>query len=214
VEVLLKKYPSRTVLGLAMIISQAFLYNGVAFTFAMILVKFYGVSPDQVGIYLLPFAFGNFLGPLALGRLFDTLGRKPMIAGTYAISAVLLVVTGFLFERALISATTQTALWSVTFFFASAAASSAYLTVSEIFPLELRGLAIALFYSTGTALGGPFASWLFGRLLDEPARIYILCGDLVAATILIATVIMVLLFGVKAERTSLEDVAAPLSAAT
>jgi MFS family permease len=197
-----------------MILSQAFLYNGVAFTFAMILVKFYGARADRVGIYLVPFALGNFLGPLVLGRLFDTLGRKPMIAGTYAISALLLVVTGFLFEWGLLTATTQTIAWSIIFFFASAAASSAYLTVSEIFPLELRGLAIALFYSTGTALGGPLASWLFGRLIDKGTRIDILWGDLVAAAILIGAVIVVLVFGVKAERTSLEDVAAPLSAAS
>jgi MFS family permease len=213
-HVLLRKYPGRTVLGLAMILSQAFLYNGVAFTFAMILVKFYGARADRVGIYLVPFALGNFLGPLVLGRLFDTLGRKPMIAGTYAISALLLVVTGFLFEWGLLTATTQTIAWSIIFFFASAAASSAYLTVSEIFPLELRGLAIALFYSTGTALGGPLASWLFGRLIDKGTRIDILWGDLVAAAILIGAVIVVLVFGVKAERTSLEDVAAPLSAAS
>jgi MFS family permease len=135
-----------------------------------------------------------------------------MIAGTYALSALLLVLTGVLFERGFLTATTQTVAWSLIFFFASAAASSAYLTVSEIFPLELRGLAIALFYSTGTALGGPLASWLFGRLVDEGSRGYILFGDLLAAAILIGAVIVVLVFGVKAERTSLEDVAAPLSA--
>jgi MFS family permease len=213
VEILLRKYPTRTALGLAMIMSQAFLYNGVAFTFAMILVKFFGVAADRVGIYLMPFALGNFLGPLLLGRLFDTLGRKPMIAGTYAISALLLVVTGILFDWGLLTATTQTIAWSLIFFFASAGASSAYLTVSEIFPLELRGLAIALFYSTGTALGGPLASWLFGRLIDLGARRDILYGNSVAAAILIGAVIVVLFFGVKAERTSLEDVAAPLSAA-
>jgi MFS family permease len=137
-----------------------------------------------------------------------------MIAGTYAVSASLLVVTGFLFERGALTATTQTVAWGIIFFFASAAASSAYLTVSEIFPLELRGLAIALFYSTGTALGGPLSSWLFGRLIDKGARIYILYGDLLAAAILVGTVIVVLNFGVKAERTSLEEVAEPLSAAT
>jgi MFS family permease len=194
--------------------AQAFLYNGVAFTFAMILAKFYGVRADRIGLYLMPFALGNFLGPLLLGRLFDTLGRKPMIAGTYAVSASLLVVTGFLFERGVLTATTQTVAWGIIFFFASAAASSAYLTVSEIFPLELRGLAIALFYSTGTALGGPLSSWLFGSLIDKGARIYILYGDLLAAAILLGTVIVVLNFGVKAERTSLEEVAEPLSAAT
>lgn len=212
-RVMLRKYPRRTALGLAMIMSQAFLYNGVSFTFALILAKFYGIPADRIGLYLLPFALGNFLGPVLLGRFFDTVGRKPMIAGTYAISAVLLVVTGFLFERGVLTATTQTLAWGVIFFFASAAASSAYLTVSEIFPLELRGLTIALFYSTGTALGGPLASWLFGRLIDEGARVYILYGDLLAAAILAGAVVVVLLFGVKAERTSLEEVAEPLSAA-
>jgi MFS family permease len=211
--VLLRKYPSRTALGVAMVTSQAFLYNGVAFTFAMILAKFYGVGVDRIGLYLMPFALGNFLGPLVLGRLFDTLGRKPMIAGTYSVSASLLALTGFLFEQGVFNPTTQTIAWGIIFFFASAAASSAYLTVSEIFPLELRGLAIALFYSTGTALGGPLASWLFGRLIDKGARVDILYGDLVASFVLIGTVILVLLYGVKAERTSLEDVAEPLSAA-
>jgi MFS family permease len=142
-----------------MVMSQAFLYNGVAFSFAMILAKFYGVRVDRIGLYLVPFALGNFLGPLVLGRRFDTLGRKPMITSTYAVSAALLVLTGFLFERGVLSPAAQTVAWGIVFFFASAAANSEYLTVSEIFPLELRGLAIALFYSTGTALGGPLASW-------------------------------------------------------
>ncbi len=136
-----------------------------------------------------------------------------MIAGTYAVSAVLLVASGFLFERGMLDARTQTLIWGVIFFFASAAASSAYLTVSEIFPLELRGMAIALFYSTGTAIGGPLASWLFGRLIDRGKRIDILYGDLVAAAILMVAVVVVALFGVKAERTSLEAIAEPLSAA-
>jgi MFS family permease len=213
IEVMLEKYPRRTILGLAMILAQAFLYNGVAFSFAMILARFYGIKADRVGLYLLPFAFGNFLGPLLLGRLFDTIGRKPMIAGTWSVSAVLLVATGVLFERGALSATTQTLAWSAIFFFASAAASSAYLTVSEIFPLELRGLAIALFYASGTALGGPLASWFFGHLIDQGVRSSILYGDLVAAGILAVTVVVVLFFGVKAERTSLEEIAEPLSTA-
>jgi MFS family permease len=213
-EVLLKKYPSRTVLGIAMVMSQAFLYNGVAFSFAMILATFYSVSPERIGLYLAPFALGNVMGPLVLGRFFDTVGRKPMIAGTYLVSAALLVLTGFLFERGLLGPEAQTALWGIVFFFASAAASSAYLTVSEIFPLELRGMAIALFYSTGTALGGPLSSWLFGRLIETGAKINILYGDLLAGLVLVGAAIVVLFFGVKAERTSLEDVAAPLSAAS
>ena len=208
---MLQKYPRRTVLGLAMIMCQAFLYNGVSFTLALILAKFYGVSEDRVGLYLLPFALGNFLGPLLLGRLFDSVGRKPMIMGTYLVSSVLLVASGLLFERGALGATSQTLIWGLIFFFASAAASSAYLTVSEIFPLELRGMAIALFYSTGTALGGPLASWLFGSLIDRGQRVYVFYGDLLAALVLLATVVVVAFFGVKAERASLEDIAEPLS---
>ncbi|WP_337174495.1 MFS transporter [Paludisphaera sp.] len=208
---MLRKYPKRSVLGLAMIMSQAFLYNGVSFAFAMILAKFYGIPEQRVGLYLIPFALGNFLGPLLLGRFFDTVGRKPMIIGTYTVSAALLVVSGFLFDRGALTAETQTLIWGVIFFFASAAASSAYLTVSEIFPLELRGMAIALFYSTGTALGGPMASWLFGYLIDHGQRIYVFYGDLLAAAILLAAAVVVALFGVKAEGASLEDIAEPLS---
>jgi MFS family permease len=210
-RIMLQKYPRRTLLGLAMIMSQAFLYNGVSFAVALTLAKFYGVPGDRVGLYLLPFALGNFLGPLLLGRLFDTVGRKPMIIGTYSVAAVLLVASGLLFERGALTATGQTLIWGLIFFFASAAASAAYLTVSEIFPLELRGMAIALFYSAGTALGGPLASWLFGSLIDRGQRVYVLYGDLLAAAVLLATVVMVALFGVKAERASLEDIAEPLS---
>lgn len=211
-KTMLRDYPRRTVLGLSLIISQAFLYNGISFTFALILARFYQVRPDRVGLYLLPFALGNFLGPLLLGNLFDTVGRKPMIAGTYAISAVLLAGSGVLFTLDLLTAATQTLVWAAIFFFASAAASSAYLTVSEIFPLELRGMAIALFYSVGTGVGGPLASWLFGRLIDENSRVYIMYGDLIGAAILAFTMVTVLLFGVKAERASLEAVSTPLSA--
>lgn len=209
---MLRKYPKRSALGLAMIMSQAFLYNGVSFAFALILAKFYGVPEQRIGLYLLPFALGNFLGPLLLGRFFDTVGRRPMIMGTYAASAALLVVSGLLFEREAMSAAGQTMIWGVIFFFASAAASSAYLTVSEIFPLELRGMAIALFYSSGTALGGPLASWLFGALIDRGQRIYVFYGDLLAAAVLLAAVVVVFFFGVKAEGASLEDIAEPLSA--
>ena len=195
-----------------LIISQAFLYNGVSFTFALILTNFYTVPAHDVGLYLLPFALGNFLGPLLLGHLFDSWGRKPMITGTYAISAVLLAASGFLFTHGLLSATTQTLVWGLIFFFASTAASSAYLTVSEIFPLELRGMAIALFYAVGTGIGGPVASWLFGRLIDTGSRVYLFYGNLFAAALLMLTVVVVALFGVKAERTSLEEIAEPLSA--
>jgi MFS family permease len=209
-----RRYPDRTLLGTTMILSQAFLYNGVAFTFALILAKFYGIPENHVGLYLVPFAVGNFLGPALLGKFFDTVGRRPMIMGTYAASAVLLVLSGWLLERGVLSPVGQTLMWSLIFFLASAAASSAYLTVSEIFPLELRGMAIALFYALGTALGGPLAAWLFGHLIDLGARRYVFYGDLIAAAVLLVTVGVVARFGVKAERTALEDVAAPLSQAT
>jgi MFS family permease len=213
VSTLLRTYPKRTLLCLALVISQAFLYNGVAFSFGLILRNFYKVPVDRIGLYLLPFALTNFLGPLVLGRLFDTVGRRPMIAGTFAVSACLLSLSGLLFTSGRLSAGTQTALWAAIFFFASAAASSAYLTVSEIFPLELRGLVIALFYAVGTAVGGPLASWLFGHLIDTGSRRLLCYGNLFAAGLLLATAGVVLAFGVKSERASLEQIARPLSAA-
>ena len=159
-------YPRRTVVGLSLFIGQAFLYNAVFFTYALVLGTFYDVKPASVGWYIIPFAIGNFLGPLVLGRLFDSVGRKPMIAGTYILSGVLLIVTAFLFKAGVWTATTQTAAWSVIFFFASAGASSAYLTVSEIFPMETRALAIAFFYAVGTAIGGITGPLLFGKLVE------------------------------------------------
>jgi MFS family permease len=209
---LVQTYPKRTVLCLALVLSQAFLYNGVAFSFGLILREFYRVSPDRIGLYLLPFALTNFLGPLVLGRLFDVVGRKPMIAGTLVVSAGLLALDSWLFESGRLSAGGQTALWAAIFFFASAAASAAYLTVSEIFPLEMRGLVIALFYAVGTGLGGPLASWLFGWLIGTGSRRLLSYGDLLAAVLLLATAAIVALFGVKAERASLEQIARPLSA--
>lgn len=210
--VMLKTYPSRTVLGLALIVSQAFLYNGVFFTFPLVLSTFYKVSADSTGLYLLPFALSNFLGPLLLGRFFDTVGRRIMIAGTYTLSAILLAVAGYLFATGHLTPTEQTVLWALVFFFASSAASSAYLTVSEIFPVELRGMIIALFFSVGTLLGGTFAPWFFGRLIATHSRDSLFHGDLLASGLLLATVVIVWLYGVDAERSSLEDVARPLSA--
>ena len=151
VGVMLKTYPRRTVLGVSLIVSQAFLYNGVFFTFPLVLRNFFGVAANRIGYFILPFAFCNFLGPLVLGRFFDTIGRRPMIGGTYTISAVLLVVSGYLFQANVLTATTQTMLWALVFFFASPAASSAYLTVSEIFPVELRGMVIAALLRDGHA---------------------------------------------------------------
>jgi MFS family permease len=155
---------------------------------------------------------GNFLGPLLLGRLFDTVGRRVMIASTYAVSGLLLALTGYLFAAGLLSATEQTFAWTVIFFFASAAASSAYLTVSETFPLEVRALAIAFFYAVGTGIGGVAAPWLFGVLIDTGSRVSLFGGYLLGASLMAAAAIVVFRFGVDAERKSLETVAAPLSA--
>ncbi len=211
-QVMLRTYPTRTVLGLALIVSQAFLYNGLYFTFPLVLSNFYDVPPDRTGLYLLPFTFSNFLGPLLLGRFFDTVGRRPMIGGTYTISALLLALSGYWFAADQLTPTTQTLLWAAIFFFASSAASSAYLTVSEIFPVELRGMVIALFYAVGTLIGGTLAPWLFGYLIDSGLRRHLFYGDLFASTLLLLTVLVVWLYGVKAERSSLEEIAAPLSA--
>ena len=159
------QYPRRSVLGLALFIGQAFLYNAVFFTYALVLTTFYKVNAASVGLYLIAFAVGNFAGPLLLGRLFDTVGRRKMIAGTYLLSGVMLGVTAALFNAGTLSATTQTIAWVVVFFFASAGASAAYLTVSEIFPMETRALAIAFFYAIGTGLGGIIGPVLFGALI-------------------------------------------------
>jgi MFS family permease len=210
-RVMFKTYGSRSVLCLALITSQAFLYNAVFFTYALILTRFYNVPGPRTGIYLFPFAIGNFLGPLLLGHLFDTIGRKQMIAGTYAISAALLVLTGWMFAQGYLSATSQTALWSIIFFFASCAASSAYLTVSEIFPLEIRALAIALFFSLGTAAGGIVAPTLFGHLIGSGSRVQLFWGYVLAAVLMFAAAGVELAYGVPAERTGLEQLAAPLS---
>ncbi len=211
--VMVKTYPSRTVLGLAMIISQAFLYNGVFFTFPLVLNRFFDVAADRTGLYLIPFALSNFLGPVALGRFFDTIGRRVMIAASYSTSAVLLALAGYLFAADTLTATTQTILWALVFFFASSAASAAYLTVSEIFPVELRGMVIALFFAAGTLLGGTVAPSFFGYLVGTGSRQYTFYGYLSASGLLLATVAVVCFFGVDAEGASLEDVARPLSAA-
>ena len=208
---LLKAYPGRTVLGLVLMAAQAFVYNAIFFTYALILSRFYGVSADKVGLYILPFAVGNFLGPLLLGPLFDSWGRRPMIVSTYALSGVLLALTGWMFHAGWLDATTQTAMWSVVFFFASAAASAAYLTVGECFPLEIRALTIALFYAFGTLLGGVGGPWLFGILIAGGSSAEILGGYLLGAALMIIAALVTLKLGVAAERKPLEEVAPPLS---
>ena len=210
---LLVEYRKRSILGLTLMAAQAFLYNAIFFTYALVLNRYYRVPPAMTGLYLMPFALANFLGPLSLGHFFDTVGRRPMIASTFAITGLILLVTGYLFQRDVLSAATQTALWSLMFFFASSAASSAYLTVSEIFPLEIRALAIAIFYSAGTAAGGIVAPWFFGWLIDTGSRTALFLGYLIAANLMLCAAAVEMRFGVAAEGMSLELIAKPLSAA-
>ena len=203
----------RTLVGLSLMVAQAFFYNAIFFTYALVLTDFYGIPGDHVGWYLLPFAAGNFLGPVVLGRLFDTIGRRPMIAATYAVSGMLLAVAGYLFALGILSATAQTIAWMVIFFFASAAASSAYLTVSETFPLEVRALAIAFFYAVGTGIGGVAGPWFFGALIDTGSRWSVFGGYLLGSVLMLAAALVAARFGVAAERKPLESVSRPLAAA-
>jgi MFS family permease len=204
-------YRRRALLGFVLMVAQAFFYNAIFFSYGLILSDHYAIPADRIGLYLLPFAAGNFLGPLVLGRLFDSIGRKPMISFTYAASGVLLAVTAMLFDRGLLDANTQTLCWMVIFFFASAAASSAYLTISESFPLEVRAFAIALFYVLGTAIGGVVGPWLFGTLIETGSRGDITMGYFLGAALMIGAAGVELAIGIKAEGRSLESVAAPLS---
>ncbi|MCC2098316.1 MAG: MFS transporter, partial [Hyphomicrobiales bacterium] len=212
-SVLFGVYRSRAIVGLAMMAAQAFFYNAIFFTYALVLTKFYDVASSNVGWYLLPFALGNFLGPLLLGRLFDTIGRRPMIIFTFVTSGILLLVTGELFRRSMIDATQMTLCWMVVFFFASAAASSAYLTVSETFPLEIRAMAIAVFYAIGTGLGGVVAPWFFGLLIESGSRNAVFTGYAMGAALMFVAAIIVWFLAVAAERKPLEEVAQPLSSA-
>jgi MFS family permease len=208
---LLRLYPRRTLVGFSLMAAQAFFYNAIFFTYALVLTDFYNVGRDQVGWYILPFAAGNFFGPLILGRAFDTVGRRPMIAFTYVASGLLLAASGALFVRGAITAEQQTVAWMVIFFFASAAASSAYLTVSEIFPLEIRALAIAVFFAIGTGVGGAIGPWLFGALIDTGSRVSVFMGYLLGSALMIGAGIIQWRWGVAAERKSLEDVTRPLT---
>ena len=209
---LLTHYRRRALLGTVLMAAQAFCYNAIFFTYALVLTDFYGVPADQAGWYLFPIALGNFAGPLLLGRLFDTVGRKPMIAGTYVLAGVLLATTGLLFREGVLDASTQATAWSVTFFVASAAASAAYLTIGESFPLEARALAIALFYALGTCLGGIAGPALFGALLASGSRNGVAMGYLLGAILMVAAGAVEWAIGVPAEGRSLESIATPLSA--
>jgi MFS family permease len=207
---LIHRHRRRALVGLALMGAQAFFYNAIFFTYALVLTDFYGIPSSHVGWYILPFAAGNFLGPLLLGRLFDALGRRTMIAFTYIASGVLLAASGYLFAQGVLTAAQQTFAWSTIFFFASAAASSAYLTVSETFPLEVRALAIAVFYAIGTGIGGIAGPWLFGALIDTGSRMSLFGGYLLGAALMIGAGVIAALFAVRAERRPLETVARPL----
>jgi MFS family permease len=191
--------------------TQAFCYNAIFFTYALILTQFYAVESRDVGWFMLPFAAGNFLGPLILGPLFDTVGRKTMIATTYAVAGVTMIVVGYLFAHGVLGAEAQTIAWCGIFFFASAGASAAYLTVGESFPLEARALTIALFYAFGTGIGGIAGPVFFGALIDSGARSEIFWGYALGGGLMVFAAITESVLGVAAERKSLEDVAAPLS---
>ena len=208
---LLHTYRQRSLVGLALMVAQAFFYNAIFFTYALVLSSFFHIPSNHIGWYILPFAAGNFLGPLLLGRLFDTIGRRAMIAFTYGISGILLAVSGYLFAAGYLTAQTQTIAWMVIFFFASPAASAAYLTVSETFPLEVRALAIAMFYAIGTGIGGVAGPALFGALIDTGSRTSVFAGYCLGSALMIAAALIGWRYGVAAERRSLETVASPLA---
>ena len=209
-HVLLVRYRSRAIFGLTLMASQAFFYNAIFFTYALVLARFYGVPDERVGYYIFPFALGNFLGPLLLGHLFDTVGRRVMIATTYALAGIGLLATGYAFSQDWLTATTQAISWSVVFFVASAAASSAYLTVSEVFPLEMRAISISLFYAAGTALGGFVGPPLYGAMIESGSRSALFGAYAFAAVLMCVAALVTLFLGVDAERRPLEQVCSPL----
>ncbi|MDB5382234.1 MAG: transporter [Rhodospirillales bacterium] len=212
-QVMFRQYRARSILGLTLMACQAFCYNGVFFTYALALTKFYAVPAEYMGWYMLPFAVGNLLGPLLLGPLFDTIGRRIMITATYAGAGLLMAVTAVLFQQELLSATMLTFMWTCIFFVASAAASAAYLTVGESFPLEMRALAIALFYAIGTAVGGVAAPFLFGALIQGGERMDLLWGYMAAAALMLVAAATEWKLGFAAEGQPLESVAAPMGRA-
>ena len=204
-------YPKRFVLGLSLFIGQAFLYNAVFFTFALVLTDIVKVDDAIAPWYLIPLAIGNFLGPLLLGHLFDTVGRRVMISATYILSGLILVLTGVLFNNGSLSANTLTLMWCIVFFFASAGASAAYLTVSEIFPMETRAMAIAFFYAVGTGIGGIIGPILFGKFIEQ-GKAQVVNGYYIGAGLMIAAGLVAVFLAVDAEKRSLEDIAEPLTA--
>ncbi len=211
-DAMTKQYRERSILGFSLMESlQAFFYNAVMFTYGLVLLRYYNVPAESIGYWLLPLSVGNFLGPLLIGRLFDTVGRRIMITITYAASGILLAIASWLFLNGWLTLATQAIAWSVIFFIASAAASSAYLTVSEVFPLEIRGLAIAVFYACGTLVGGVGAPALFGALTETGSRLMLFWGYIAGAALMVGAAGLEWIHGVAAERQPLESVSAPLS---
>jgi MFS family permease len=211
VGIMFRRHRDRSVLALTLMACQAFCYNAIFFTYALVLTRFYAVPNEHVGWYILPFALGNLMGPLLLGRLFDTVGRRPMITLTYGLAGVLMALTGFAFAQGWLSAASQTACWTVIFFFASAAASAAYLTVGESFPLEMRAMGIAVFYAFGTGIGGVVGPALFGWLIEGGQRVDIMWGYMLGAALMVAAAITEWRLGFAAEGRPLEEVSAPVS---
>ena len=212
-KVLFREYPSRAILGATLMISQSFLYNAIFFTYTLVLGKFYGVPSGMTPLYLIAFAVGNLTGPLTIGHLFDTIGRRKMIAGTYILSGLLLAVSAVLFNAGVLNAITQTIAWCIVFYIASAGASAAYLTVSEIFPLEVRAKAIAVFFAIAQCFGalGPV---IYGALIGDGSDPFMLfLGYLLGAGVMIAGGLVAWFLAVDAEGRSLEDIATPLAAA-
>jgi len=209
-HVLLRVYPRRSGVVLALMVSQAFFYNAIFFTYALVLTRFHGVTDSKVALYIFPFALGNVLGPLLLGPLFDSVGRRRMIALTYVLSGLGLAATGWAFMQGWLDARSQALCWSAVFFLASAAASSAYLTVSEVFPLQMRALAIAIFYAVGTGIGGFIAPWLFGALIETGNKGAVAVGYAIGAVLVVGAGLIALRFAVDAERKPLEEISPPL----
>jgi MFS family permease len=211
-KVMFKLYPQRSLLCFSLFTGQAFLYNAVFFTYVLVLTTFYNVPAGAAPLYLIPFAISNFLGPALLGPLFDTIGRRKMIAGTRILAGVLLTITGYLFTEGALTALTQTVCWMIIFFFASASASAAYLTASEIFPMEIRALAISLFFAIGTSVGGISGPLVFGNLIETARADDVFIGYLIGSALMIAGGLVEAFIGVDAEGKSLEDIARPLTA--
>lgn len=210
-EAMVHRHGTRSLLGFLLMVTQAFFYNAVLFTYGLVLLRYYGVAAEKLGLYLVPLALGNFVGPLTIGRLFDTLGRKVMISTTYIGSGILLAITAWPFRVGVLTSTTQAICWSVIFFVASSAASAAYLTVSEIFPLEIRAVAISIFYALGTLVGGVAGPALYGYIVGTGSRSLLFWGYIAGAVVMIVGGLAEVTLGVDAERKSLEDVARPLA---